>query len=93
MKESLKTLLIIFMLAFANAAKSQDTSRVFRPLSVQFMTRGMNIPANNPVKPDHASRQQGIMCRQEWKFEKKTGIPLRMRLGSLDYVNKLEGKK
>lgn len=44
------------------------------------------------IRPDFISSKQGFICRQEWKFEKKTKLPVRLRLGSLDYVNKLEGK-
>lgn len=44
------------------------------------------------IAPYMSMEQWGIICEGEWKFEQRTGIPLRFRLGSLQYVDMLEGK-
>lgn len=43
--------------------------------------------------PDAYARGMGFFCRQEWKFEKTLKVPLRIRLGNLEYVDRLEGKR
>ena len=60
---------------------------VFRPI----VKTGPYI--TSPVSPECYVTSLGIICKQELKFEKMTQIPLRLRLGSLEYVNKMEGKR
>jgi len=44
------------------------------------------------LSPGYYVQCLGYFCKQEIKLEKITSIPLRFRLGGLDYVNWLEQK-
>jgi hypothetical protein len=51
-----------------------------------------NFNLRSPIAKNFSAMQLGFVCKKELQFEKKTSIPLRLRLGSLDYTNYLEQK-
>lgn len=78
------------------AAKQADISPVILPIFPSFTIQpSIFLTKPNAVKVSWGSpfSHWGIMCIGEYKLEKKTGVPFRFRLGSLEYVNRLEGKK
>jgi hypothetical protein len=74
--------------------KAADTVSGILP----FLLTGYELPitgAGNPVsavRKDIYTKNFGFFCRKEWQVEKSTGIPLRLRLGSLEQCNILEQK-
>ena len=57
------------------------------------LKQGLRQPLGlKSIAPDFILSQWGIICVGEYRLQQKTGLPLRFRLGSLEYVNALEGK-
>jgi len=59
----------------------------------QFPGPGRINIVQKPVRADLYVQNLGFFCKKEWEFEKSVHIPIRFRLGSLEYCNYLEGKK
>jgi hypothetical protein len=78
---------------FSKAAFSQrHEDSLPRPFSIRPVYGKYDSLRINRIQPDFYSSHLSFFCKKELQVEKATSIPLRLRLGSLEYVNYLERK-
>jgi hypothetical protein len=66
----------------------------FDPTALDSKEGSEYIHLNSSMVPssDFYARNMGFMCKREWQLEKAAHIPVRIRIGSLEECNFLEGK-
>jgi hypothetical protein len=84
-----KFIIALVLIFFAHRAGAQ-TQLSFHPHNTDSLKQK---PVVFKLSPDVYVKNFGVMCRQEWKLEKYLHVPLRLRMGSLEQCNYLEGKK
>ena len=81
----LACILILFVSYSCRTSAQVDSTK-----AVKYFKRGtINLSV---IPKDQQTKKFGFFCRQELLLEKKLSIPVKLRLGNLDYCNYLEQK-
>ncbi len=86
---------MIFVSSFSSAQLKPEQVKfdLLKKPSGPYVSK-LPVPAfSMTVQPNFYSSNLSFFCEKELKLEKRTGIPFKFRLGSVQYVDYLEGKK
>ncbi|MFT4535804.1 MAG: hypothetical protein ACJA1A_003532 [Saprospiraceae bacterium] len=97
----MKIIVIIFFSFLSIGLFGQDTLDIVKEKKIKLtssldrMTYSMNLPTQSVLKQRSVFdvKKLPIFCKIEHRLAKSSKVNVMMRLGSLDYVDRLEGKK
>ena len=86
------TVKLLFSVALLHAQSPRDTATQklirFYPVS----NNTINTVKYPAVAPNFYAKQLPFFCNKELQIQKTTGIPVKFRLSTVEYCDKLEGK-
>ncbi len=94
----MKKYFIFCMIFVANGASAQqnknpDPIKPLPVLSLNYMPVPLPALPKTVIPGNFYTQHLGFFCKQEIKFEAMTKIPFKFRLGSVQEVDRLEGKR
>lgn len=92
-KFSILLLFIVFFgVSHAYAQETSNKTSLPNYNSIAYLPNGKGQTINFVIATNYASEHFGFICKKELSLEKRTKVPIRLRMGSLDNCNWLEGK-
>lgn len=86
-------LFCIFLMAASAELHAQNPIEKLPSLSILINKSKFVDPATNHSLPKKFATSQGFICRWEDNIEKSANLPLRFRLGCVEAVDRMEGKR